>query len=204
MVQNVMERNFDIVCVLEPASVPRTPHWYSSANGSAAIFVRSRDISLGCILKKTGRNFLVFKYSRYFIFSVYIAPRESNADFHNTLDELSNAVRDLGGNCIIADDFNAKSTLWGSPHSDWRSLALERWAAELELRLINSDASPTCVRFNGASVIDLTWSSAGICNLLSDWRVLSDEVSLSDYRYIVFRIGDAHDGRIFRHAHHMR
>jgi len=146
----------------------------------------------------------VFKYSRYFIFSVYIAPRESNADFHNTLDELSNAVRDLGGNCIIADDFNAKSTLWGSPHSDWRSLALERWAAELELRLINSDASPTCVRFNGASVIDLTWSSAGICNLLSDWRVLSDEVSLSDHRYIVFRIGDAHDGRIFRHAHHMR
>jgi len=63
-------------------------------------------------------------------------------------------------------------------------------------------SSPTCVRDNGSSIIDLTWSSADVCRLLADLRVLSDAVSLSDHRYIAFRIGDTcrgHTGRYVRY-----
>jgi len=43
------------------------------------------------------------------MFAIYIAPSESNADFHKTLDELGIAVRAVGGGCVITSDFNAKS-----------------------------------------------------------------------------------------------
>jgi len=60
------------------------------------------------------------------------------------------------------------------------------------------------VRYNGSSVIDLTWVSADIVRLISDWRVLSDEESLSDHRCIVFRIGNTYNDCMFRRAHHTR
>jgi len=110
--------------------------------------------------------------------------------------------RTTGGGCIITGDFNAKSVLWRSPGSDWRGLVLERWAAELDLRIMNVGNTPTCVRHNGSSIIDLTWSSANICGLISDWCVLSDVLSLSDHRYITFSFGEdvgGHTGKCARY-----
>jgi len=138
------------------------------------------------------------------LFSIYIAPSENNNAFHCTLDELSSIIRTIGGNrIIITEDFNSKSILWGSSRSDWRGTALERWAG-LDLRLINRGNSPTCVRENSCSVIDLTWSSADICPFFSDWQVLSDAISLSDHKYIVYRVGGPLDARSYRRAHYAR
>jgi len=95
--------------------------------------------------------------SNFFIFSIYIVPTESSADFHVTLDELSVAIRAAGGNCIVTGDFNAKSGMSGSPELTWCGSVLERWAAELDLRIINVGASPICVRHNDLSIVDLTW-----------------------------------------------
>jgi len=81
---------------------------------------------------------------------------------------------------------------------------LERWATGLDLRLINTDAKPTCVRTNGSSIIDLTWSSPDICSQITDWWVLSDEISLSDHRYIAFRIGGLLGGATSGRVHHKR
>jgi len=109
----------------------------------------------------------------FFIVSVYIAPSESDRDFNVTLDRLS-AIICMTGACIISGDFNAKSLSWGSPRTDWRGSVLERWAAGLDLRIMNMNIvnEPTCVRTNGSSIIDLTWSSASICRLFSNWCVL--------------------------------
>jgi len=195
LVQNMSEFQLDIACVSEPVVVPRNSQWFSSVDGNAAIYVEAKTLRGRCSLNKAGRNFVAISCERYNLFSVYIAPSESNEDFHTTLDELSAAVHHLGDNHIITGDFNAKSALWGCARTDWRGSVIERWAAELDLVLINNGVVSTCVRSNGESIIDLTWSSAGVCGLLSDWRVLSDEVlSLSDHRYIVFRIGGAYPG----------
>jgi len=103
------------------------------------------------------KNFVIAKYKDLFVISVYISPNENDRDFNVTLDRLSTAIRGFGGNCIVAGDYNAKSLLWGSPRTSWRGSVLERWAAELDLRIVNVGNEPTCVRTKGASIIDLTW-----------------------------------------------
>jgi len=89
------------------------------------------------------------------------------------LDEIGVVVHNIGGKCIIAGDFNAKSILWGSPVTDWRGSVVERWAAGLDLNIVNVGSTPTCVRTNGSSIVDLTWASGDILGFLSEWRVLS-------------------------------
>jgi len=51
---------------------------------------------------------------------------------------------------------------------------------------MNNGSASTCVRPQGSFIINLTWASVGICRDVSDWRVLSDVVSLSDHMYITF------------------
>jgi len=134
------------------------------------------------------------KYKQLFVISVYIAPSEDDHDYNLTLDRLSNIIRGFGENCIVAGDFNAKSLLWGSPRTNWRGSVLERWAAGLDLRIVNAGNEPTCIRSNGTSIIDLTWSSASACRFFSDWRVLTETVSLSDHRYITYNYGEPFGG----------
>jgi len=205
LMQNMFEQKIDIACVCEPASAPRTsPRWVVSGDGLAAIFYGSRQLVDECVSFNTDRNFVVIKYKYLFIISVYIAPSESDREFNVTLDRLAAVIRSSGGNCIIAGDFNAKSPLWGGPRTNWRGSVLERWAAGLELRIINVGNEPTCIKQNGSSIIDLTWSSANICRLFSDWRVLNEAVSLSDHQYIVYNFGESLGGHTGRSARYPR
>jgi len=199
------ELNVDIACVSEPASAPRSSsRWVVSNNGLAAINFGSRLLINKCLVYNIDRNFVAVKFKQLVIFSVYIAPSEDDNDFNVTLDRLSAIVRSVAGQCVIAGDFNAKSHLWGSPRTDWRGSVLERWAAGLELVIINNGNEPTCVRSNGSSIIDLTWSSASACRLFSNWRVLTAAVSLSDHRYIVYDFGEPLGGHTGRSARYPR
>lgn len=65
---------------------------------------------------------------------------------------------------------------------------LEGWSAGLDMRLVNTGNVPTCVRWQGSSVIDLTWVSPGLLNRVGNWRVRNDLESLSDHRYISFSL----------------
>jgi len=105
LAQNMAEFGFDLACVSEPASIPRSPHWFASANGSAAIVANPRDPTLRCVPIKSGRNFIVLKCNQYHVFSVYIAPSEDNVSFYVILDEMGTAIRAIGDRCIITGDF---------------------------------------------------------------------------------------------------
>jgi len=69
------------------------------------------------------------RYNQYYFLSIYIAPSETNQNFHETLDDLSMVICASGRGCVVTGDFNAKSVLWGSPSSDWHGSVVERWAA---------------------------------------------------------------------------
>lgn len=56
-----------------------------------------------------------------------------------------------------------------------------------DFRLINEGSSPTCVRPQGTSVVDLTWATASIQPKIDNWKVLKDE-TYSDHKYIYFTI----------------
>ena len=56
------------------------------------------------------------------------------------------------------------------------------------LNILNYGNTPTFVISNRKEVIDLTLWTDKIVDLVSNWHV-SDEISLSDHRYIVFQVG---------------
>ncbi|XP_071579936.1 uncharacterized protein [Temnothorax nylanderi] len=86
---------------------------------------------------------------------------------------------------MVAGDFNAKSALWGgSPHTDQRGHVLELWAAGLGLCLVNTGRESTCVRRQGASIVDLTWANHLAERKIRGWRVVTDQETLSDHLYI--------------------
>jgi hypothetical protein len=57
------------------------------------------------------------------------------------------------------------------------------------LSILNKGNEPTFVLSNRKEVIDLTLWTDKIGDLVTN-RHVSDEISLSDYRYIVFQVGD--------------
>lgn len=65
-------------------------------------------------------------------------------------------------------------------------MLVEDWAAELDLRILNTGYVPTCVRPQGVSIIDLSWATPSLKDMIVNWKVLSDVPSLSDHAYISF------------------
>jgi hypothetical protein len=57
------------------------------------------------------------------------------------------------------------------------------------LSILNKGNEPTFVISNRKEVIDLTLGIDKIRDLVTNWHV-SDEISLSDHRYILFQVGD--------------
>lgn len=98
-------------------------------------------------------------------------------------------IRRINGNTIIYGDFNAHSVMWGSNRTNVRGERVEEWAAGLDLRLLNTGSEPTCVRPQGTSIIDLTWTTSDMLNLVGNWQVLVDTETLSDHKYVVIELG---------------
>jgi hypothetical protein len=57
------------------------------------------------------------------------------------------------------------------------------------LSILNKGNEPTFVTSNRKEVIDLTLGTDKIGDLVTNWHI-SDEISLSDHRYIEFQVGD--------------
>lgn len=58
----------------------------------------------------------------------------------------------------------------------------------MDMRLANVGDTPTCIRHNGSSVVDLTWVFPNLAPKILDWRVLDDYETLSDHQYIRFEV----------------
>lgn len=105
------------------------------------------------------------------LISCYVSPNVSLIEYRAFLDELTEIITGAQNRLIIlAGDFNAHSLHWGSPSTSPKGELLETWAAGLDLRLVNTGDAPTCVRWNGSSVVDLTWASPGLIRRITDWE----------------------------------
>ncbi|KAI5638620.1 endonuclease-reverse transcriptase domain-containing protein [Phthorimaea operculella] len=100
---------------------------------------------------------------------------------------------------LVLGDFNARSRVWGDMEDTIKGDTLLEWAAGLDLRLLNRGSTSTCVRWQGESIVDLSWASQLAERMVSDWRVAEEIVSLSDHRHIVFTVVHRQsDGAIHR------
>ncbi|KAL6416661.1 hypothetical protein ACFW04_013267 [Cataglyphis niger] len=53
---------------------------------------------------------------------------------------------------------------------------------------MNQGDKPTCVRPQGSSIVDLTWTSPDLIRFVRNWRVEGEVESLSDHLYISFEL----------------
>lgn len=187
--QNMLELQIGLCAIAELVRIPKSIQRFSSEDGWSAIRWNPEVLRGSCIMAKRGQRFVAVKCCDVFIISSYVSPNLTIAEFLEFLEELSDSVHDLDGKIIMCGDYNAKSVLWGSPITDTRGEHIERWAAANDFCLANIGNSPTCVRPEGNSIIDLTWMSPRAVGMIDGWTVREDLETMSDHKYIVFTIG---------------
>lgn len=121
------------------------------------------------------------------LFVCYLSPNRDLESFEVYLSMLRQEIR--GNNLrrvIVMGDFNTKSPMWGSPRGCPRGRLLEEFFAEVELEVINS-GTPTFIRGESQSHLDVTACSVGLWSRILDWRVDSEE-NLSLLRNVFFDV----------------
>ncbi|XP_076246369.1 uncharacterized protein LOC143186571 [Calliopsis andreniformis] len=92
------------------------------------------------------------------------------------------------GSGLVLGDFNAKSTAWGCPRTDARGQTVLEWAAGVGLLLLNRGSASTCVRWQGESIVDLSWATPCAARCVTGWRVAEEVESLSDHLHVLMHI----------------
>ncbi|XP_046742523.1 uncharacterized protein LOC124409151 [Diprion similis] len=205
--QSVLEGGVDVCLITEPHTVPPAGSWLGSVDGLAAVHWRTDGHTNGCALLRRGRGYVVVRCGDIVLVSVYISPNVSLDEYSAYLDDLTSAIQSTGANgrgVVVGGDFNGRSRMWDPSGVNQRGELLEGWAASCGLCLHNDGRTPTCVRPQGSSVVDLTWTTPSLVPMVQEWRVLEDRESLSDHRYITFRIGSSGRGGHRGRASHAR
>ncbi|XP_070142386.1 uncharacterized protein [Drosophila kikkawai] len=179
--QSIRERGVDVAAISEPYKVGPGPHWAVDSSGKAALWScgntpkRMADV-------RSERGFVRAKMAGWWMYSVYLAPSMSLAEFGDAVDRL---VSDARGHTpsLIAGDFNAWAEEWGSSITNAGGRTLLEAFSALDVTLLNTGAQPTFSRAGASSVIDLTFVSCSRASQCT-W-VLSDAYTGSDHAAIL-------------------
>ncbi|XP_053976890.1 uncharacterized protein LOC128875357 [Hylaeus volcanicus] len=178
----------------EPYQVPDHPHWFGDEDGLVAVWRRRHSATVPpCTVVQRGRGMILVKWGRFLVAGCYNSPNCGSAEFGRYLDQLGAMVPPyMAGPVLVLGDLNARSTAWGNPGTSSRGGALQEWAEGMELRLLNRGFVPTCVRWNGWFIVDVSFASAAASRWVSNWRVWEGE-TLSDHSYILMDVAVVSD-----------
>ena len=187
LMQTMAEYGLGLAVVAEPYRIPQNYEIGDSTGTVALIRAGSADSpAINAIVR--GNGYVVATWGGAIIVAVYASPNAPISVLQEQLDEIrNNIVPIMARETMVLGDFNAKSTIWGSPRTNPRGEVVEEWAAELNLQLINEGTYSTCVRWQGESIVDLTWASLAAARKIRSWKVVLDAETLSDHRYIIIR-----------------
>lgn len=190
LLQTMREQECSLACVSEPHRVPNNPKWARSKEPiPMAAVTWADDVSTSVSTLKAGDGYVVVAWGKLVIASCYFSPNKSFSQFRAFLNKVGDAVHGhLSGSLLILGDFNARSKVWDNTRSTKRGDIITTWAATLDLRLLNNNFEPTCVRPQGRSVVDLSWASPAALQMIEHWEVATEEESLSDHRYIYLHL----------------
>jgi len=174
MYQMAAEKSADFLIVSEYNKAD--PSWYVDSNNKAAIVnVNSATITSSGISQAGFRWIAVVGMRMY---RCYWSLNTSISDYRDFLFRQERSIRLATGDILLAGDFNAKHSDWGSRKHDLRGEALSDMIHALGFFVCNTGNAPT---FKASSIIDVTFCSPGLTGRVSDWVVLDVE-SLSDLR----------------------
>lgn len=195
--QFLIEENVGLAIIAEPPSgLKKSPVCFVSCDGLAAILWRPD--GTGSRLCRFGKhaNFSSVYFNDLLIISCYISPNVGVDCFTDFLEELHSVIIAEIRAVMVCGDFNSRSVLWGASDTNRKGELVNRWAASLDLRLINTGGDYTCIWPQGCFVVDLTWASPNLLERISNWSVLRSVESLSDHLYIQFVLVDKSSNRI--------
>ena len=108
--QFIYENSIDICIISEQyANLPRAS-WLSDTSNTAAIWVVSP--TLHSMNSGHSDGFIWVKFRDFTLISCYLSPNQGILAFKRQLADLEETIRLIGGEVIVAGDFNAKSTEW--------------------------------------------------------------------------------------------
>jgi len=190
MEQTVSTRGVQVLFVSEQNRNLDASRWIKSKDGLSAVALT---VAAEFPVEESGaeNGIAWLRCSGITMFSCYWTPHCLLSAFQSFLNRLDRAVRLVGGpNVIVAGDFNAKSSEWGSDVNNDRGAALGEFAASLGLAVCNVGTTPTFQRREQLSVLDVTFSRGPLCDVEA-WTVITNVESRSDHRYISFRIRES-------------
>ena len=188
LLQTMAELDIGLAVVAEPYRVPANKAVGDTT--STVMVLRAGSPNSPDIHEvERGNGFAAVTWGDLAVVGVYAPPNEPITAFQELLDRVKNCARRLGSReVLILGDFNAKATAWGSPRTDARGAAVVEWAAETDLLLLNTGSTSTCVRWQGESIVDLSWASRSATRRLNSWRVADEIETLSDHRHIIMSL----------------
>ena len=186
LTQTVREMDIDVAILSEPYRNTADPRsWTSDASGRATVWACGRRF----VQERPSTPPAGFSWARVdgiYIYSVYAPPSATQGDFEDLLNELAENARSRRPH-IIAGDFNAWATEWGSRETNRRGMAPLDFAASLEAALLNTGSTPTFTRDGNSSIIDVTFISESLSPRVISWQV-SDHCTHNDNQAIVLEI----------------
>ncbi|KAM3958882.1 putative 115 kDa protein in type-1 retrotransposable element R1DM [Aphomia sociella] len=197
LMQSVAQWKIDVVVAAEPYRVPDRGNWFGDSVGLVAVFVpggtHGMPSPLGVLSR--GEGYVVVEIGETVVAGVYFSPNRSRSDFESFLDGLGSVLsRHSARPTFVMGDLNAKSTAWGSPTSDIRGEDLLDWVTATGLNVINRGSVATCVRWQGESIVDVTFANPAAARRVRSWFVLPEVETLSDHRYIRMGVSTSSSG----------
>lgn len=190
LLRTIGEMGVDMLLISEQYRDKEEPAWFPDTLGTAAIWIPSKSIAGKVAGHGRGNGFVWVSIGGITFVSCYFTPNETIQEFIQKLDELEDKVRDIGGEMVVAGDFNAKAIEWGMTDPDTRGRLVMEMVARLNLIVMNTGNTPTFRRPGYRQTIpDVTFASGGTASRLHGWTV-SERYSASDHQYISFRIQD--------------
>jgi len=189
--QTAEEIEADVLLISEPA-IRHGPEdkWCFSTDRMAAVAITQRS-PLVRHRQGAGVGFSWMSFGDLAVFSCYLRPGTTLQEYALFLGHVEDAIRQLGDvKLILAGDFNAWHTEWGSVVVNPRGSLLSDLAISLGLSLANTGSAPTFERGSASSIIDVTFVR-GI--VVAEWHVLEAE-SLSDHNYVSYAIAADNHG----------
>ncbi|XP_076301847.1 uncharacterized protein LOC143219944 [Lasioglossum baleicum] len=183
LTQSAMQYAIDVVLISEPWSPPS--YWHNDGHKSASIWLPQPGNKLNrvkCLYKSKG--IVAVQIQDHTFISCYISPNISLESYTERISELERFLDTINiDKCIIAGDFNAKSTVWGSRILDDHGTVVMEMCNNFGLIPKVSTGSHTFERNGHYSTIDILLCGSTAYNGITSSQILEDYTA-SDHRYL--------------------
>lgn len=168
--------------------------WYTNSRSNCAIKVMKSN-PLKTQSFSSGDCFVRLDTEHITFYSVYLSFNDPRDTFERELHQLYNNIDILKStntnrDILLGGDFNSKSVMWNSPTEDPRGRTLSEWFASLEMTILNRGNTPTFIRNDSRSFIDITVCTGNLSTNVTNWEVLLEE-NLSNHNTIVIDINSS-------------